>query len=142
MQHRSSNYAGGTPPFATDKVYGPFGSFRAYGSLTIRILTCLLAQEIELQTFCISCAETEMAKVTMYPEALERYVYSKIMDFKPVKIRRIEIRRLSEPENGCNWVIAALDCDLPPHMMAYLENVVIASLRDAIDLAEERRRSA
>ncbi|TXH38216.1 MAG: hypothetical protein E6Q98_05220 [Rhodospirillaceae bacterium] len=81
-----------------------------------------------------------MEKITMYQEPLERYVYSKIMNVKPVNIRRLEIRRLSEAENGCNWVIAELDCDLPAHMMSYLQREVIAPLRNAIDLAAERRR--
>ncbi|MDY0885278.1 hypothetical protein ACFPL7_02115 [Dongia soli] len=81
-----------------------------------------------------------MEKITMYPQPLERYLYSKIMDFKPVTIRRLKIRRLDNAENGCNWTVDTLDCDLPPYMMKHLEREVIAPLRDAIDLAKDRRR--
>ncbi|TXH38092.1 MAG: hypothetical protein E6Q98_04495 [Rhodospirillaceae bacterium] len=80
-----------------------------------------------------------MEKITMYQEPLERYVYSKIMDFQPTNIRSWKIRRLSEAENGCNWAIDILDCDLPPDAMARLEMEVIAPLRREIDLEPERR---
>jgi hypothetical protein len=80
-----------------------------------------------------------MEKITMFPGALERYLYAKIMDFAPVAVRKVRIRRLPVCDGGCNWEVEEIDCDLSDEHMSTLAVQVIAPLRKAINLAEEQQ---
>jgi len=77
-----------------------------------------------------------MARETMYRQPLELYLLGKISEHAAMDIKSVHVRPVQGDPRNCNWEVDWVDPPLTAEMMSDLNRLILAPVRETINLVE------